>query len=51
MLLQISTVNNFVSKVNSAIHYQDEIEKVKAVSERLITTCVYHDVPSGWEKV
>lgn len=48
---QISMVNNFVSKIDSALRYQDEVEKVKIVSQRLATTCVFRDVPNGWEKV
>lgn len=47
----ISTVNDFVGKINSTLRYQDEVEKVKVVSQRLATKCVYRDVPSGWEKV
>lgn len=46
----ISTVNDFVGKINSTLRYQDEVEKVKVVSQRLATKCVYRDVPSGWEK-
>ena len=49
--IQIATVNNFVGKINSALRYQDEVEKVKVVSQRLATTCIVRDVPSGWEKV
>ena len=44
-------VNNFVSKINSVLRYQDEVEKVKVLSQRLTTTCVVRDVPNGWEKV
>ena len=44
-------VNDFVSKINSALRYQDEVEKVKIVSQRLATTCVVRDVPNGWERV
>ena len=44
-------VNDFVSKINAALRYQDEVEKVKLVSQRLATMCVIRDVPIGWEKV
>jgi len=47
---QISMVNDFVSKINSALCDQDEVEKVKVVSQRL-ATCAICDVPIGWEKV
>ena len=44
-------VDDFVSKVNAAVRHQEEVEKVKSVIQRLATTSVAHDIPSGWEKV
>ena len=44
-------VDDFVSKVNSLVRHKEELEKVKAVLQRLTTTSVVHDIPSGWEKV
>jgi len=44
-------VDEFVSKVNVALQYQDEAEKVKNVAQRLTPTSIFHHIPSGWEKV
>ncbi|XP_065890032.1 pleckstrin homology domain-containing family G member 5-like isoform X2 [Dysidea avara] len=46
----ISMVDEFVSKVNVALQHQDEVEKVKNVAQRLTSTSVIRDLPSGWEK-
>jgi len=44
-------VDDFVGRVNSVVRHQEEVEKVKAVSQRLATTSIVHDVHNGWEKV
>ena len=44
-------VDDFVCKVNAAVRHQEEVEKIKSVLHRLVTTSVAHDLPSGWEKV